>query len=213
MIETVRAAKGQNTVVQREVQMYLLASDWNSLEIVKLVVSILTPVLVLAIGLGINRSLKRLEHRQWTSHKVIEKRLSIFDELAPSLNDLLCYFTFVGRWKDLTPVEVIKIKRRIDRIVHVNAWLFSSDFKNKYDIFIGYCYETYTGWGQDARLRTTSSRHRLSVGEGWDPKWDDCFSKDVEADPETVRSAYRALMTQFSLELGIGLDENRTFTD
>ena len=40
--------------------MYLLSSDWNSLEIAKLVVSVLTPVLVLAVGLGINRSFKRL---------------------------------------------------------------------------------------------------------------------------------------------------------
>ena len=174
--------------------------------------SILTPLLVLVIGLGVNRSLKRLEHRQWTSHKVIEKRLAIFDELAPSLNDLLCYFTFVGCWKDLTPVEVVKIKRRIDRIVHVNAPLFSRDFKITYDIFVDYCYGTYTGWGQDAKLRTTSLRRRQSAGEGWDKKWDDCFSENVEAcpDPETVKSAYLALMTQFSLELGVGLDENLT---
>jgi|SRR6185295_5196210 hypothetical protein len=188
--------------------MYFLLFDWNSLEIAKLAVSILTPLLVLGIGLGINRSLKRLELRQWTSQKVIEKRLKIYDELAPSLNDLLCYFTFVGSWKDLTPVEVIKTKRLIDRIVHVNAPLFSKDFKRKYDILIDCCYETFTGWGRDARLRTTSTRYKL--GEGWDPKWDDCFSKEVEADPEAVRSAYNALMKQFSVELGIGLDEKNT---
>ena len=188
--------------------MYFFLFDWNSLEIAKLAVSILTPLLVLAIGLVVNRSLKRLEHRQWTSQKVIEKRLKIFDDLAPSLNDLLCYFTFVGSWKELNPEKVIQIKRSIDRIVHVNAPLFSRDFRARYDSFIDCCYQTYTGWGQNAKLRTTSSRYK--VVEGWDPKWDDCFSQDVEADPETVRSAYHALMRQFSVELGIGLDEKNT---
>ncbi|HEY8186439.1 MAG TPA: hypothetical protein VIF64_10235 [Pyrinomonadaceae bacterium] len=187
--------------------MYLLASDWNSLEIAKLAVSILTPVLVLAIGLGVNRSLKRLEHRQWASQRIIQKRLEIFDELAPSLNDLLCYFTFVGSWKELTPVEVIKMKRRIDRIVHVNAALFSRNFRSKYSNFMGSCYETYTGFGRDAKLRTTASAHKAGAGDGWDPKWDDCFS-DEETDPGAVRSAYHELMNQFSVELGI--EENHS---
>ncbi|HEY0348815.1 MAG TPA: hypothetical protein VGC60_11755 [Pyrinomonadaceae bacterium] len=66
---------------------------WNSLEIVKLLVSGLTPIVVLIIGIWISRSLKRLEFLQWTNQKITEKRIAVFEELAPLLNDLLCYFT------------------------------------------------------------------------------------------------------------------------
>ncbi len=189
--------------------MSFLASDWNSLEVAKLLVSSLTPILVIAIGLGINRSLKRLEQIQWKNQKVIEKRLSVFEELAPYLNDLLCYFTFVGCWKDLTPVEVVKLKRRIDRTVHVNAPLFSTEFLDRYYDFINLCYGTYSGWGQDAKLRTLADRRRESAGTTWNEKWTDCFAEVNDcSDPRIVKSSYIALMTCFSKELGVGLDQS-----
>src|SRR5438552_4634826 len=105
-------------------------ATWNSLEIVKLLVSGLTPIVVLIIGIWISRSLKRLEFLQWTNQKITEKRIAVFEELAPLLNDLLCYFTFVGCWKDLSPPELVKRKRLMDRIVNVNAPLFSKEFIN-----------------------------------------------------------------------------------
>ena len=188
--------------------MYFLAFQWNSLEVAKLLVSSLTPILVIAIGLIINRNLKRLEFLQWKNQRVIEKRLSVFDELAPSLNDLLCYFTYVGCWKELKPVEVVKLKRQIDRIVHVNAPLFSPDLVSNYNNFINQCYSTYSGWGQDAKLRTLSQRRREATGANWDDNWNQCFS-DINdcSDPATVKSSYIALMTCLSKELGVGLNE------
>jgi len=182
-------------------------AGWNSLEIVKLVVSSLTPIIVLTMGLWLNRRIKRLEHLQWTSQKVIEKRLSVFDELAPLLNDLLCYFSFVGCWKDLTPVEVVKLKRKMDRIVHVNAPLFSKEFLNKYFDFINACYETYSGWGQDAKLRTPWEYRREAAKDSWQVNWADCFAdKDNCSTPQEIKSAYKSLMSCFSNELGVGLD-------
>ena len=59
------------------------ATLWNSLEVAKLLVSALTPLAVLTFGFWINRRLKRVEHLQWASQKVIEKRLVVFDQVAP----------------------------------------------------------------------------------------------------------------------------------
>jgi hypothetical protein len=179
---------------------------WNTLEIAKLLVSALTPVLVIAIGLLLNRSLKRLEYLQWTNQKVTERRMAVFDQLAPLLNDLLCYFTFVGCWKDLTAPDVIERKRRMDRIVHVNAPLFSKEFSNRYLDFIGECYGTYSGWGKDAKLRTLTKRRREAFGSTWKVEWDECFANENNcSDPKMVRSKYESLMSCFALELGVGL--------
>ena len=84
-------------------------SIWNSLEVLKLIVSILTPAIIGILGVRFNRRLKELEHRQWTSQKVIEKRIQVYDSLVPHLNGIMCYFTYIGEWKDLTPPEVLKI--------------------------------------------------------------------------------------------------------
>jgi len=183
-----------------------LPPPWNTLEIAKLLVSALTSFVVVIVGLAISRSLKRLEYLQWTNQKVTEKRIAVFDELAPLLNDLLCYFTFVGCWKDLSPPDVIERKRRLDRIIHINGPLFSKEFSNRYHEFIEECYKTYSGWGKDAELRTLSQRRKAAVGSAWQPAWDALFSAENEcSDPQVLKSKYQSLMSCFSEELGVGL--------
>ena len=180
-------------------------SLWNSLEIAKLIISALTPVMVVLIGLWISRSLKRLEYLQWTNQKITEKRIAVFEELAPLLNDLLCYFTFVGCWKELSPPEVVERKRKMDRIVHVNAPLFSEEFVTRYNDFINDCYRTYSGWGRDAQLRTLSDRRRKAAGDSWNTQWDVYFTdKHSCSSPQEVKSQYQLLMSCFSKELGVG---------
>jgi hypothetical protein len=175
------------------------------MEIAKLIISAVTPLIVLVIGLAISRSLKRLEYRQWTNQKITEKRIAVFEELAPLLNDLLCYFTFVGCWKELSPLEVVQRKRLMDRIIHVNAPLFSKEFVNLYTDFIDVCYMAYTGWGEDAKLRTMVGRRKERTV--WNTAWDSCFV-DINdcSDPKLVRAKYTSLMSGFAEELGVGLN-------
>jgi hypothetical protein len=118
---------------------------WNSLELAKLFVSALTPIVVILVGFFINRKLKQLEAIQWANQKVVEKRLEVFDALAPSLNDLLCYFTYIGNWKELSPSKVVEIKRALDKKAYINAPLFSWQFLDRYAAFIGTCFRTYSG--------------------------------------------------------------------
>lgn len=179
-------------------------SLWNSLEVVKLVSSWLTPVAVVVVGLWVNRIAKRLEANQWANQKIIEKRLAIYDELAPSFNDLLCYFTYIGNWKEQSPPDVVALKRRLDRRVHVVAPLFSPHFINAYYNFINLCFETFTSFGADAKLRTSPEPRRQVFTSDWQESWDHIFSTEI-SEPGKVRDAYRSFMAVFSRELGVGL--------
>jgi hypothetical protein len=182
---------------------------WNSLEIAKLLISAITPLIVLVAGLLVSRSLKQLEFRQWTNQKLTEKRIRVFEELAPQLNDLLCYFTFVGCWKELNPMDVVKMKRSMDRTVHVNQALFSPDFLKRYNEFIAMCYRAFSGWGQDAKLRTMSGRRKDAKGGAWDSAWDSCFAEAHDcSDPRSVSEQYFSLMATFAKELGVGLESD-----
>src|SRR4051812_5961528 len=104
------------------------SGSWNSLEIAKLIVAAITPIALACIGVYIHRLTKRFEHAQWRNQKLIEKRLAIYDDLAPLLNDNFCYFTYVGNWKERKPVEIIASKRNIDKKIHLAAPLFSAGF-------------------------------------------------------------------------------------
>ena len=50
---------------------------WNSLEIVKVVISTTTPIIVALIAFGFNKRLKALERRQSLNQKILEKRLEV----------------------------------------------------------------------------------------------------------------------------------------
>ena len=178
---------------------------WNSLEIAKFIVSIMTPVIVLFLGIWINKRLKKLEQLQWANQKLIEKRLQIFEQLVPLLNDILCYFTFIGCWKEFEPNTVVKLKREVDKIVYVNSPLFGKEFLTKYNIFIGLCYMTYSGWGNDAKLRTTFLR-RKENNLNWRNDWEQCYANETEiSKPEEIRIAYLEFVKFFAIEVGIGL--------
>jgi hypothetical protein len=139
------------------------AGHWNWLEVAKLTAGALTPVALAALGVYIHRVTKSFENLQWRSQKLIEKRLSVYDDLAPHFNDLLCYFTYIGCWKELDPSVVLALKRTMDKKIHIAAPLFSAAFFDACENFQNLCFETYGGWGRDAYFeRNLSAESRLA---------------------------------------------------
>jgi hypothetical protein len=177
-------------------------NPWNSLEVVKVLTSSLTPLVVAGVGVYIHRLTKRFENLQWRNQKLVEKRLMIYDELAPMFNDNLCYFTFVGNWQERKPTDVIASKRVIDQRMYLAAPLFSPCFFTTCKEFQDLCFEQYTGWGNKAKLKTKFERRRDAWGADWEQAWDSLFSSKV-SDPEQVRMAYLNIMRCFSDEMGI----------
>jgi hypothetical protein len=182
--------------------MSINPSPWNSLEIAKLVAGLLTPAALAAFGIYIHRVTKRFEHLQWRSQKLIETRLKIYDDLAPQLNDLLCYFTYVGCWKDLDPPAVVAMKRIMDKKIFLAAPLFSESFFAACMEFQNLCFETYTGWGRDALLRTPFQRRKEARPNDWKAEWNECFS-DCASDPKSIKAAYKKVMEAFATDIGV----------
>lgn len=177
-------------------------APWSSLEVTKLLVSALTPIAVAILGVYLTRLAKRFEHLQWRNQRLIEKRISVYDDLAPQLNDLLCYFCFVGCWKDLTPPQVVALKREIDKKIYLAAPLFAPDFHSTCMRFMNLCFATFQGWGVDAKLKTPPDRRIQAAGIRWQSGWADCFAEDCSSVPE-LRAAYRDVMAVFSREIGL----------
>src|SRR5579883_1625085 len=142
---------------------------------------------------------KQLEERYFTNQKLIERRLQVFDIAAPLLNDIYCFIRKVGGWKELTPPDVIKAKRKLDQTIYVNAALFSDQFRDSYFSFIGTCFETFVGAAQDARFRSDLAERTLVPG--WDPKWAALFNGQ-RADLQLLERQYQDVMAGFATALG-----------
>jgi hypothetical protein len=195
------------------------ASEVNmTLEVVKLVVAVTIPIIVAVIAFRLNKVLHVLAAGQWANQKVVEKRIVIFDEVAPAVNDLYCFFKFVGDWKELTPAAMVAAKRRIDKRLYVYAALFPKSLINTYNKFIHLCFKPYVGAGHDAQLRTVVASaqgdRRKSSKEPWDVSWETLFVADAAdvADTRTIQTAYFDLMNEFSTALGIGIGRPRPGT-
>ncbi len=188
----------------------LIVSEQNylDLEIIKIIVKASTPVIVACIGYFIHHTLKRLEHSQWRSQKLIERKLQVYDEIAPHLNDLLCYFTRVGNWKEQTPDYMVAMKRDLDRKIYLAAPLFSADFLTSPQTFIDSCYKTFSGAGQDAKLKTGFADRKAAFGASWQVQWDARFSNVDIQTQENIKKRYWTVMYIFSRDIGV-LDANQ----
>ena len=90
----------------------LMADSWTSVQVVTVVVDALTPLTVAGLGFYVARASRRIEQVQWANQTVVTRRLDIFARLAPGLNQLLCFATFVGAWKEIEPRQAIATKRQ-----------------------------------------------------------------------------------------------------
>jgi hypothetical protein len=186
------------------------ASQWNSLEAVKLAVAVLTPLLLVGLGVVINRAARRVEEAQWAGRKLVERRLELYDAMAPLLNDLYCFFECVGTFRDVEPPKAVELKRELDKTFYVNRFLFTPPFSERYNAFMDACFKTFTGSGENAKLSAPVSQQKRERGTGWDDAWAPLFVPEEElsssgVDRRSVFTArYTALMECFADQLGIG---------
>ena len=175
---------------------------WNSLEVAKLVIGLLTPAAVAALGFYLQRVAERLENKQWANQKIVEKRLAIYDEIAPMLNDLLCYFTYVGSWREMDPPDVITLKRDLDKKLHLASPLFPASWAEHARLYTHGCFKTFgLQWGGNAQLRTPW-KNRVGVhARPWQKDWEVCFCEEL-TEPREIQQLYQNVLAEFSRSFG-----------
>jgi hypothetical protein len=139
---------------------------------------------------------------QWANQTVVTHRLNVFDKLAPGLNQLLCFATFVGSWKEIDPRKAIAIKRDLDQIMYANKVLFSAELFAAYHRFMSVLFAMFSTTGADAKVRAPiesnwGSRRDL---RWWDDAMSDLFSNDAVSVKE-IQDAYDELSQQFRADL------------
>ena len=187
--------------------------SWTSLEIVKLVVSTLTPLAVVFLGIFVNRLSRRVEAAQWANQSVITRRLEIFTEISPKLNQLYCFATFVGRWKETPPEQAVAFKRDLDEIMYSNRILFSDELLIAYYGFMSTLFSEFAKMQCDAPLRVqiSSSLGDRRALSWWNESSRAFFAESNLPSREEVECAYRQLGERFRADLYVMHIEQRFF--
>jgi hypothetical protein len=180
-----------------------MSSEWNGAQVATLAVAALTPVTVAAVGFYFARASQRLEHLQWANQTVITRRLDIFGQVGPWLNQLLCFATFVGRWKEIQPLEAIGLKRKLDETMYANRLLFSDELFEAYREFMTALFAMYATTGGDAHLRAPidskwGDRRKLPW---WTEPMEGLFSVDKTGSMDEIQAAYDQLAERFRADL------------
>lgn len=177
-----------------------MAIDQDWLEYAKIGVAALTPIMTGVVGMVILRLGKRMESNQALHHELLRKRLALFEEVAPKLNDIFCFYQLVGHWTELTPDEVIRRKRAVDRSIQVNRYLFRSDFWDTYQDFENAHFEMFSGPGQPARLRLDPEHVKAHAGNLFKSEWMP-FVSSKPGDHTQQRQGYERLMNLLGREV------------
>jgi hypothetical protein len=180
-----------------------MAGSWNSVQIVTLIVDALTPITVVVLGVLFARASRRIEQVQWANQTVVTRRLDVFDRLAPGLNQLLCFATFVGGWKEIDPRKAITIKRELDQTMYANKVLFSDELFETYHRFMSVLFAMWATTGGDAKVRAPidsewGDRRKL---RWWDETMEGLFSAGNASSLEEIQAAYDELGRQFRTDL------------
>jgi hypothetical protein len=180
-----------------------MADEWDSVELARLAVAALTPLAVLGLGLLVARNTRRIETIQYANETVVKRRLEVFGQVAPNLNKLLCFVAFVGRWKEITPNDVLMFKRDVDEVMYTNRLLFSDALFTAYLEFMERFFAMYAAVDGDApiRARISSSlgdRRRLPW---WKAEMAAIFTQQKVCEPEDARIAYDQLSAAFRADL------------
>jgi len=171
-----------------------------------------SPLLSTVLAIAVAWIAISFDRRKTANQELIRKRLAIYDEMAPKLNDLLCFFFLVGDFKNLPPPTLIAYKRALDRTAHIYLPIFSPALKERYSAFINTCFLPYGGGsGRPALIRARLETLTPEWGSDWKADWNSGFvtSNEDAAELDEVRRRYDDLLAQFARELGAGRSAKR----
>lgn len=177
----------------------------TSLEMAILIIITLTPVIIVFLAFRFNRIIKRLE-KQWSNQKIIEKRIEIYERIVPKLYDILCFYCYIGNWKEISPIDILKLKRELDKDFNIYAPLFSDDLITKYDDFNTLCFISLTGWEHDVKIKSLYG-HREVNNIDWNEEWIQYFDTKNVIEPQKMKDTYGELMKSFKKNLVISQSE------
>ena len=162
--------------------------------------AVFSPIVVIILsGLWFNRSLEKLKSRLQTSQAIVQKRSEVYSEIQEPLNHIYCYIKRVGKWKSLTPEEVINSKRLVDQKMHTTRPFWSKAVRDVYEEFMQVCFVTNRGHTVNAGIVAEAAKYQDL--DSWESEFIDYYAGSF--DESRLDQVNDKLMAAFSKDFGV----------
>ena len=183
-------------------ELQLTEQVWKYLKIALIIIATLAPLIIAFIVFRYKRIIRRLNRKYESDQKIVEKRIEIYDRIAPKLNDILSFYCYNGNWKEISPIDVLRIKRELDREINVYTPLFSDGLDKKYNDFMRLCFVSFSGWEHEEKIKSLFEIRQEHNVE-WDHDWINFFDTKNVIDAIRMKEGYNELTAFFKKELNL----------
>jgi hypothetical protein len=175
---------------------------WRGLAIATMIIAILTPIIMVILAFRFSRIIKRMNKKQLSNQKIVEKRIEVYDKMVPKLNDIFCFYCYIGNWNEITPMAVLRLKRELDKDMNIYASLFSEDLSKKYMDFKQLCFVSMSGWEHDEKIKSYYEL-RQQNNLNWEDGWIQYFDTNNVIEAIKIKERYDELIESFKEDLVI----------
>jgi len=177
-------------------EIQLSEQIWTSLKIPIMIIASLAPVIIIFLVIRYKRIIKGLKEKHQTNQGIVEKRIEIYDRIGPKLNDIISFFCYSGNWKELTPMDMMRLKKELDQDINTYAPLFSDDLSKKYFGFIHLCFVSHSGWEHKEKIKSLYEIRQEHYVE-WNDDWIQFFDTNNVVEAIKLREAHNELKDYF----------------
>lgn len=162
----------------------------HRLEKWKVILSILTPLVLLVLTYVVNNAIQEKGATLTRQEQILSEKQKIYADLGPRLNMIYVYVADVGDFRSYTPIEIVKAKREADQKFLTYKPYWSDKTEKNCDIFMNAAFQTYNGAGLPAKIRTSSGQKIAAYKVDhltWDKTWDAYFTGTADSE---IRDKY-----------------------
>ena len=173
---------------------------WNSLKIPISILAVLAPIIIAFLVFRYKRIIKDLEKKHRSNQKIVEKRLEIYDRIGPKLNDIFCFYCYNGNWKEISPLDIVRLKKELDKDINVSNPVFSTHLSEKYADFMRLCFVSFSGWEHDEKIKSLYELRQENNIE-WNDDWIQFFDTNNVVEAIKLKEKYEALLESVKKDL------------
>jgi len=164
-----------------------------------MIIATLAPFIIAFLVIRFNRIVKRLNKKYLTNQRIVEKRIEIYERIGPKLHDIISFYCYSGNWKEITPLEIRRLKKELDEEININSPLFSNDLGKKYNDFMLLCFVSFSGWEHKEKIKSLYEIRQEQNVE-WKDEWIQFFDTKNVIEGIRVKESYNELLACFKKE-------------
>jgi hypothetical protein len=167
----------------------------HKLEMWKVLLSILTPLVLVALTFVVNNAIQERGALLKREEQILAEKQKIYGELGRKLNVFYVYVADVGDFRSYTPPRVVEMKREADRQFFMYRPYWSEATEKRYNEYMKAAFLTYTGAGMPAKINASRLEKVAAYTVDklvWDATWDAYFTEKTDPD---ISTKYYALVS------------------